>query len=161
MTGISGSLIWSKTLMELIFKPCGEFRWSPEGPVSQIHSTHLHVGAPGIFSGLLRSFQREWIAECNGKLPHLFNPWQNGSLVSWVCGGRRPTFGKSAAYRYLRLQWKFEWCGCANFVHIVRFPRSWKTKFKSLDMGEPYIIHLYFMNDKFFFFLCPPLWARR
>ena len=24
--GISGSLIWSKTLMELIFSPCGEFR---------------------------------------------------------------------------------------------------------------------------------------
>ena len=38
MIGISGSLIWSKTLMELIFKPYGEFRGSPEGPVSQIHS---------------------------------------------------------------------------------------------------------------------------
>ena len=37
--GISGSLIWSKILMELIFKPCGEFRCSPEGPVSQIHSS--------------------------------------------------------------------------------------------------------------------------
>ena len=24
--GISGSLIWSKTLTELIFNPCGEFR---------------------------------------------------------------------------------------------------------------------------------------
>ena len=24
--GISGSLIWSKTLVELIFNPCGEFR---------------------------------------------------------------------------------------------------------------------------------------
>ena len=33
--GISGSLTWSKILMELIFKPCGEFRWSPEGPVSK------------------------------------------------------------------------------------------------------------------------------
>ena len=39
MIGISGSLIWSKTLMELIFNSCGEFRWSPEGPVSQIHSS--------------------------------------------------------------------------------------------------------------------------
>ena len=37
--GISGSLIQSKTLMELIFNPCGEFRLSLEGPVSQIHST--------------------------------------------------------------------------------------------------------------------------
>ena len=43
--GISGLLIWLKTLMELIFNPCGEFRRSPEGPFSQIHSPHLHVGA--------------------------------------------------------------------------------------------------------------------
>ena len=38
-----------KTLMELIFSPCCEFRWSPEGPVIQIYSPYLHVGAPGIF----------------------------------------------------------------------------------------------------------------
>ena len=55
--GISGSLIGSKTLMELIFNPCGEFRWSPEGPVSRIHSPHLHDGAAGIFTDLLRSVQ--------------------------------------------------------------------------------------------------------
>ena len=75
MIGISGSL--SKNLMELIFNPCGEFRSSPEGPVSQIHSPHLHVGVPGIFSDLLRSVEmikREWGAESNGKLPHLFIP---------------------------------------------------------------------------------------
>ena len=42
----------TKTLIELIFNPYGEFRWSPEGPVSQIHSPHLHIGAPGIFSDL-------------------------------------------------------------------------------------------------------------
>ena len=53
--GISESLIWSQSLMELILNPCGEFWWSPESPVSQIHSPHLHVGAPGIFSHLLRS----------------------------------------------------------------------------------------------------------
>ena len=56
MIGISGSLIWSKTLMEL-FNPYGEFQLSPEGPVSQIHSPHLHDGIPGIFSDLLRSVQ--------------------------------------------------------------------------------------------------------
>ena len=56
MIEISGSLIWlKKTRMELIFNPCGEFRWNLEGPVSHIHSTYLHVGAPGIFSDLLRS----------------------------------------------------------------------------------------------------------
>ena len=43
--------------MELIFNPCCEFRWSPKDPESQIHSPHVHVGAPGIFSDLLRFFQ--------------------------------------------------------------------------------------------------------
>ena len=72
---ISVSLILSAFLMELIFNPCGEFWWSPESPVSHIHSPHLHVGAPGIFSDLSRWVQmlkREWSAESNGKLPHLF-----------------------------------------------------------------------------------------
>ena len=35
--------------------PSDEFRWSTQGPGRQIHSLHLHVGAPGIFSDLLRS----------------------------------------------------------------------------------------------------------
>ena len=61
-------ICWSKTLMEQIFNPCGQFRWSSEVPVSQ-----LRVAPPGIFSDLLRSVQmliREWDAESNGKLPH-------------------------------------------------------------------------------------------
>ena len=77
MNGISGSLIWSNTLMELTFNPCGEIQWSPEGPVSQIHSPYLLVGATGIFSDLLRFFQmlkRGLGAESNGLLPHLFIP---------------------------------------------------------------------------------------
>ena len=43
--------------------------------LSQIHYPHLHVGVPEIFSDLLRSVQiikREWGAESNGKLLHLF-----------------------------------------------------------------------------------------
>ena len=70
--------------MELIFNPCGEFQWSSEGPVSQIHSPHLHAGAPVIFSDLLRSVQmlkREWGAESNGKLPHLFIPSKTETVV--------------------------------------------------------------------------------
>ena len=39
------------------FNPCGEFRWSPEGPISKIHSPHLHAGAPEIFSDVLRFVQ--------------------------------------------------------------------------------------------------------
>ena len=40
-----------------VINPCGEFRRSLEDPVSQIHSPRLHVGAPWIFSDLLRSVQ--------------------------------------------------------------------------------------------------------
>ena len=78
LIGISGSLICSETLMELVFNPCGEFRWSAEGPVSQIHPPHLLTGAPGIFSYLLRSFQvlkREWGAENKMKTMVKLQPW--------------------------------------------------------------------------------------
>ena len=84
LIGISGSLLWSKTLVELIFNPCGEFRWCPEGPISQIHSPQLQAGDPGIFSDLLRSVQmlkRELGAESNWKLPHLFIPNKTATLV--------------------------------------------------------------------------------
>ena len=51
------------------FNSCSEFLRSPERPVSQIYSPHLHVGAPGIFSVLLRSVQmlkREWVEKATG-----------------------------------------------------------------------------------------------
>ena len=35
VTGISGSLIWSKTLMELIFNHCGEFRLRPAAQIAK------------------------------------------------------------------------------------------------------------------------------
>ena len=82
--GCLGSLMWSKTLMELIFNPSGEFRWSSKGPVSQIHSPHLHAWDPGIFWDLLKSVQmlkREWGAESNGKLTHLFIPSKTAARV--------------------------------------------------------------------------------
>ena len=99
MIGISGSLIWLKILMELIFNPCGEFRLRLKGPVSQIHSPHLQAAATGIFSDILRSVQmlkREWGAENNGKLPHLFIPSKNCNPGSLVCGGR-PAFGQKCS----------------------------------------------------------------
>ena len=71
-------------LMGLIFNPCGEFLWSLEGAVSRIHSPHLHAGAPGVFSDLLRSVQmlkREWGAEVNRKLPHLSIPRKTAAWV--------------------------------------------------------------------------------
>ena len=60
------------------------FYASPDDPVSQIHSPHLHAGAPGIFSDLLRSVQmlkKEWGMESNGNLPHLFIPCKTAILV--------------------------------------------------------------------------------
>ena len=77
-------LIWPRTLMELTFSPCGEFRWSPEGPVSQIHSLHLHVEGPGIFSDISRSVQmlkRQWGAKSNRKPQHLFIPTKTITFV--------------------------------------------------------------------------------
>ena len=84
MIRISRSLNWSKTLIEVLFNPYREFRWGPEGSVSQMHSPHLHVVAPGIFSDLLKSVQmlkREWDAESIVKLPHLFIPSKTATLV--------------------------------------------------------------------------------
>ena len=60
--GIFRSLIWSKTLLEIIFNTCGEFR---------------------IFSDLLRSvpkIKREWDVESNGMLPYLFIPSKTAAL---------------------------------------------------------------------------------
>ena len=114
--GISGSLIWLKTQIGLIFNFCDEFLWSPDDPVSQIGSPHLHVGAPGIFSDLLRSGQMlKWVRrgegcgkqrgatapiQCLVKLQPLFLSlwwktcvWQNCSLGSCVCS-EGPAFGQ-------------------------------------------------------------------
>ena len=85
--------------MELIFNPFGEFRRSPDGPVSQIHSPHLHAGAPGIFSGLSRSVQmlkKEWGGKSNGNLPHLSIPSKTAAWVSELAVEDLP-LGRTAA----------------------------------------------------------------
>ena len=81
MIGISGSLIWSKTLMELILTSMVNFS---EVQRAQLDKFTLLAGAPGIFSDLLRSVQmlkREWGAESNGKLLHLFIPSKTVTFV--------------------------------------------------------------------------------
>ena len=106
--GISGSLIWSRTLMKLIFNPCGEFRWCPEGPVSQIHSPHLHDGASGIFPDLLRSVQmlkkESGVREAKGKLLHLFIPGKTTALVPEFAVEDLPS--EELRPRFLHLQWR-------------------------------------------------------
>ena len=54
------------------------------GEVRRDQLANLHVGAPGIFSDLLRSIQmlkREWGSESNGELPHLFIPSKSANFV--------------------------------------------------------------------------------
>ena len=107
VTGISGSLIWSKTVKELIFNPCGEFRWSPEGPVSQVHSPHLHIGSPGIFSDLLRSVQmlkRVWGAESNRSYRTYSIPGKTAALVPEFAVEDPPS--AELQPRFLCLQWR-------------------------------------------------------
>ena len=108
--GISGSLICSKTLMELIF-PCNEFWWSPEGPVSQINSPHPHVEDPGIFSDLLRSVQmlkrESGVRKSTGSYricesPVKLQPWFL-SLLWKAC------LWTELQPWFLRLQWKAWW----------------------------------------------------
>ena len=70
-----------------------------EGPVSQIHSPHLHDGAPGISSDFLRSvkiLKRESVSESKGKLPHLFIPSKTAALVHEFAVEDLP-FGRTAA----------------------------------------------------------------
>ena len=91
---ISESLIWSKTLMKLIF------RWSLEFPVTQIHSPHPRFWTPGIFSDHLKSVQmlkREWGAESNGKPPHLLIPSKTATLVPEFAVEGLP-FSRTAAF---------------------------------------------------------------
>ena len=71
--GISGYLMCSETLMELIFNPCREIRWSPEGPVSQIHTS------PSRWFPLW-SFPIFQVLGC-ARQPHLFIPSKTATLV--------------------------------------------------------------------------------
>ena len=107
--------------------------WNLEDLVSQIHSPHLHVAAPGIFSDLLRSVQmlkREWSAESNGKVPRLFNPlklqpwflnlwWktclrQNCNLGSYACS-EGPAFGQNTLMMMMMIMMTIVSC---MFTHI-------------------------------------------
>ena len=94
---------WDFQISELVKNPdglCGEYRLSPEGPVSQIDSPQLLTVAPGIFSDFLRSvhmLKREWGAKNNGKLLHLFIPSKTVTLDHHSVFGGRPAFGPFTA----------------------------------------------------------------
>ena len=113
----SGSLILSRTL---IFNPYGEFLWSPEGPVSQIHSPHLHVGAPWIFTDLLRSAQmlkREWVWKATGSYRTYSIPRKTAALVPAFAVEDLPS--TKLQPRFLRLQWRT--CALGQNILIMIF----------------------------------------
>ena len=86
--------------MELIFNSCGEFRWTPESPVSQIQSPHLHASAPGNFSDLLRSVddkRESRLRKATGSY-RTYSSLVKLQLGSWVCNGR-PAFGQNCSLR--------------------------------------------------------------
>ena len=94
--------------MELIFNSCGEFRWSPGSPVSQIHSPHLHAEPPGIFSKPLRSVQmlkREWVRKATGSYRTYSSLVKITTWASDFAGGR-PALREKLQSWYLSLQWK-------------------------------------------------------
>ena len=97
-----------KTLMEPIFNHCGEFRRSPEGPVSEVHSPHLHAGAPGNFSDLLRPVQM--LTRENGVRKATGSYHTYSSLVKlkpWFLVFRRKTYFWTELQPWcLSLQWK-------------------------------------------------------
>ena len=78
---------------------------SPEGSVSQIHSPHLHVDAPGIFSDLLRSVQmlkRERVAKAMGSYCTYSIPDKTAALVPEFAVEDLPL--AELQRRYLRLE---------------------------------------------------------
>ena len=75
---------FSSLLYVVNLTPVVNFGEVRRAQLEKIHSPHLYDGAPGIFSHLLRYVQmlkREWGAESNGKLPHLFIPVKTATLV--------------------------------------------------------------------------------
>ena len=106
MIGISGSLIWSKTLMELTFNSYGEIRWSPEGPVPNPLSPPPRWCPWDLFTSFKvcsDAKERDRGAESNGKLPHLFYPWKIATLVPEFAVEDLPSAEQQT--RLLRLQW--------------------------------------------------------
>ena len=76
--GISGSLIWSKTLMELTFNPLVNFC---EVRRAQLAKSTLTTSTM-VSLGSVQMLKRRWGAESNWKLPHLFIPSKTANFVS-------------------------------------------------------------------------------
>ena len=84
MIGIS-DLVKNPDETDTVFTPCGEFQSSPKSVLSQIQSPP-HWCPWDIFRSFdvcsdAKKREREWGAESNRKLPHLFIPSKTVTLV--------------------------------------------------------------------------------
>ena len=55
-----------KGWLALVKNPDDEFRWGPEGSVSQFYSPHFLAGVPGIFSDLFRCWSESGVRKATG-----------------------------------------------------------------------------------------------
>ena len=85
-----------------IFNLCGEFRWSPEGPVSSIHYPQLHFGAPGIFSGQFGWERESGMLKSTGSYRTYSIPGKTAALVPEFAVENLPS--AELQPRFLRLQ---------------------------------------------------------
>ena len=104
--GIYGSQIWSKTLINWYLTPVvnfGEVRRAQLAKSTLLTSTLVPLRS----SQNLRSVQmlkREWGAENNGKLPHLFK--SQVKLQTWFLSLRKACHRQNCKHRFLCLQWR-------------------------------------------------------
>ena len=105
--GISGSLIWSKTLMELIGYLTPVVNFCEDRRAQLVKSTHLHVGAPRIFSDLLRSVQMLKRESGLRKATGSYCTYLSLNVQPWLLSLQWKTcLGTELQLRFLRLQRK-------------------------------------------------------
>ena len=113
------------------------FFWSPEGPVRQIHSPQLHVGAPGVFSDLLRSVQilkREGGA---GSYSTYSIPSKTAALVPEFAVEDLPSVELQP--RFLRLQWRTcRWAEHSGGEFLL--DRNYTMEINNNSLGAPLTI---------------------
>ena len=156
MIGISGSLIWSKTLTELIFNPCGEFWGSPGNPVNQTLSSPPRLCPWDFFRScnacsdanerVWCEKQREATAPIRSlvKLPRWFLSlwWNTCSLGSCACS-EGPALGQSTMIMIIGLNISWE---NVHFISttLTLWARAFRIplKFWTLFSIFPKIMHL-------------------
>ena len=128
MNGISESLIWSKTLMELIFNPCGEFWCEVQraqlAKSTLLTSTFVPLGSFQIFQGLFRCWRESEVRIGMGSYCIYLSPvkqqpwslslqwktclWQNCTFYFWVCS-ERPALRQNTLMMMMMMMMSISW----------------------------------------------------